>query len=611
LPSIAATKAITWPQIAAGCTYELPMMRPSTGISSGRKELLAALAACRSAFIATGIVSGLINVLYLTGSFYMLEVYDRVVPSRSVPTLIGISILALLLFAFQFCLDLLRGRVLIRVGRSLGNSLSGRVYDALARLPLRSRVTSDGLQPLRDLDQVRSFLSSAGPIALLDFPWLPLYLVICFLFHPMIGVAALIGSAILVTITFLAERKTRGPAKAATSLAIKRNAIAESSRRNAEVIQSMGMTPQISARWVDVNNQYLEQQQRVSDVGSGFGSFSKIMRMTIQSAVLGMGSYLVIQQEATSGIIIASSILTSRALAPVETIIANWKGFIAARQSWERLQELLTLFRPEQEQLSLPPPDDIFAAESVSVIPPGTQTPVVHNVSFKVQKGSALGIIGPSGGGKSCLVRALVGVWPARGSISLDGAALGQWPASALGRHIGYLPQDVELFGGNIAENIARFDPHAKDSDILAAAKAAGIHDMVVRMPRGYETEIGEGGTALSAGQRQRIGLARALYGNPFLIVLDEPNSNLDPEGEEALTKAILGIRARGGIAIIVAHRPSALAGVDLILVINQGSAQAFGPKEEVLSSIIKRPAPPSGMAPGLRVVPEAGGVAS
>lgn len=584
-------------------------MRPKSNVVSlGQKELLAAVAACRHAFIGVGIASALINILYLTGSFYMLEVYDRVLPSRSIPTLIGISILALVLYAFQGCFTFLRGRILVRVGRSLGHDLSGRVYEALARLPLRSRVTSDGLQPMRDLDQVRSFISGAGPIALLDLPWLPLYLIICFLFHPFIGVAALIGSLILVTITFIAERKTEAPAKAATSLAIKRNGIAEASRRNAEVLQSMGMTSRLAARWLEVNNQYLNEQQQASDVGSSLGSLSKVLRMMIQSAILGTGGYLVIQQEASSGIIIASSILTSRALAPVETVIANWKGFVACRQSWGRLQELLTLFRPEQEQMELPPPEHAFAAEAVSIVPPGTQNAVVQDISFKLQKGSALGVIGPSGGGKSCLVRALVGVWaPVRGVISLDGAAVAQWPTSLLGKHVGYLPQDVELFGGKIAENIARFDSGAKDGDILAAAKAAGVHEMIVRMPRGYETEIGEGGAALSAGQRQRIGLARALYGNPFLVVLDEPNSNLDPEGEEALTKAILGVRARGGIAIVVAHRPSALAGVDHILVLNRGRAQAFGPKEEVLGNMMKG-SQPTTSAGSLRIVPETAG---
>lgn len=573
----------------------------------GQRELLSAVASCRTAFIAAAVGSGLINILYLTGSFYMLEVYDRVLPSRSVPTLVGISILALMLYAFQGFLDFLRSRVLIRVGRSLGFDLSRRVYEALTRLPLRSRVTSDGLQPLRDLDQVRSFLSGTGPIALLDLPWLPLYLTICFIFHPIIGVAALIGSVILVCITLLAERKTQGPTKAATTLSIKRNAIAEASRRNAEVLQSMGMTSWLSSRWLHVNEQYLDQQQRASDVGSGLGSLSKVLRMAIQSAILGIGAFLVIRQEASAGIIIASSILTSRALAPVETVIANWKNFIAARHGWKRLHELLTLFRPEEKQLALPAPERQFTAEGLSVLPPGSQTVVIQDVSFKLQKGNGLGIIGPNGSGKSCLVRALVGVWqPARGSVCLDEAALAQWPVSALGRHIGYLPQDVELFGGKISENIARFDPEAKDEDILAAAKAADIHEMIVRMPQGYDTEIGEGGASLSAGQRQRIGLARALYGNPFLVVLDEPNSNLDPEGEEALTKAILRVRARGGIAIVVAHRPSALAAVDHVMIVNQGRAQACGPKDQILAEMARRAQPPA--AGGLRTVAETNG---
>jgi ATP-binding cassette subfamily C protein len=329
--------------------------------------------------------------------------------------------------------------------------------------------------------------------------------------------------------------------------------------------------------------------------------------MALQSALLGVGAYLVIRQEATPGIIIAGSILGARALAPVDLAIANWRGFVGARQSWRRLNELLKRFPAEEQQLALPKPKSHISVENASIVPPGDQRVVVQEISFRMEKGSGLGIVGPSASGKSSLARIIAGVWaPVRGTVRIDGATLDQWPPSVLGKNIGYLPQDVELFSGTVTENIARFQPDPNPDDVIAAAMAAGVHELILRIPGGYEAEIGEGGASLSAGQRQRIALARALYGNPFLVVLDEPNSNLDAEGEEALTKAILSVRARGGIAIIIAHRPSALAGVDYMLVMMQGRCQAFGPKEEVLNKLRRPTAAPG--AGGLRIVTEPGG---
>jgi len=573
-----------------------------------RNELAEALAECRSAILALGVASVLINVLYLSGSLYMLEVYDRVLPSRSVPTLIGLSVLILGLYAFQAILDLLRGRVLVRIGRSLGQGMSSRVYHTIALLTLKTRTLSDGLQPLRDLDQIRSFLSSPGPLAFLDLPWIPFYIGICFIFHFWLGVTALVGAIILVSLTVFTEIFTREPTKASSEFVARRNALAEASRRNAEVLRAMGMAPRVGAKWDEMNVKYLEAQQRASDVGGGFGAVSKVLRMTLQSAMLGIGAYLVINQEATGGIIIAGSIIAARALAPVDLAIAHWRSFVGARQSWRRLKDLLTLFPASKQQLPLPKPMSGFAVEAISVVPPGDKRVVIQDMAFRLEKGNGLGIIGPNACGKSCLARALVGVWhAARGTIRIDGAALDQWPAEALGRHIGYLPQDVELFSGTVAQNIARFEPEPNPEHVIAAAKAAGVHDLILHLSEGYETEIGEGGTALSAGQRQRIALARALYGDPFLVVLDEPNSNLDGEGDEALTQAILGVRARGGIAVVIAHRPSALAGVDLVMVMAQGKAQLYGPKEEVLAKMLRRPAVP---APSLKVA-EPGGIAS
>ena len=372
----------------------------------------------------------------------------------------------------------------------------------------------------------------------------------------------------------------------------------------------MGMGPQQTAMWSEVNDKYLDSQQRVSDVGGGFAAVSKVSRMALQSAVLGVGGYLVIIQEASAGIIIAGSILSARALAPVDLAIANWRNFIAFRQSWRRLRELLEKIPPEREQMSLPKPAASFAVEGVSIVPPGDKRLVVQDVAFRLEKGNGLGIIGPSASGKSCLARALVGVWqPVRGTIRLDGASLDQWPATLLGRHIGYLPQDVELLAGTVAQNIARLEQNPDSDKVIAAAKAACVHDLILRLPDGYETEIGESGASLSAGQRQRIALARALYGDPFLVVLDEPNSNLDAEGEDALTQAILSVRARGGIAIVIAHRPSAIAGVDLLMVMAGGRAQMFGPKEDVVAKMTRRP--PAVPATGLRVVTEPGGATS
>lgn len=552
----------------------------------------AALESCRGVFLGIGVISGVINILMLTGSFFMLQVYDRVLPSRSVPTLVGLGMLATALYVLQGALELIRSRVNVRIGAHLDQTLSSRIYDALVRLPLKTRGDGDGLQPLRDLDYVRSFLSSGGPAAFFDLPWLPVYLGICFLFHFWIGVTALAGSLVLVGLALLTEFRMREPTKEAARFATTRTALAQTGRRNAEVLRAMGMGRRIGDRWSETNQKYLAANERASDVASGLGGISKVFRMILQSAVLGVGAYLVIQQESTAGIIIASSILTSRALAPVELAIANWKGFVAARQGARRLHQLLELLPAEQEPMHLPQPKSALSVENVSVLPPSGERLVVNDVSFELKCGQSLAIIGPSGSGKSSLARALVGVWqPPRGSIRLDHAPLHQWSSESLGQHIGYLPQDVELFDGSVASNIARFDLSAKPEAILEAAKAADVHKLILSLPAGYGTQIGELGMAISAGQRQRIALARALYGNPFLVVLDEPSSNLDADGEAALTQAILNVRARGGIVIVIAHRPSALTGVDHVLVMREGRLQAFGGKDEVMNKMVRRPA--------------------
>jgi ATP-binding cassette subfamily C protein len=477
------------------------------------------------------------------------------------------------------------------------------------RLPMKVARVSDGLQPLRYLDSVRSFLSGLGPIALFDLPWLPFYIGICYLLHPWLGYTALGGAIILVALTLLTEMLTRRPTKAAASFAASRSELAQAGHRNAEAIVAMGMVGRMVRRWAEANRHYMAGQWSASDVVGGLGAVSKVLRLVLQSAMLGVGAFLVIHQEATAGIIIAGSILAARALAPVDLAIANWKAFAACRQSWQRLNKLLALLPPQQMPMLLPAPRERLTVESASATPPGSSKLVLQDISFKLERGSGLGVIGPTGSGKSSLARLLVGVWqPARGKVRLDGCTFDQWSSEVLGVHIGYLPQDVELLSGTVAQNIARFEPDADPQAIVAAAKAAGVHELIIELGEGYETHVGERGETLSAGQAQRIALARALYRDPFLIVLDEPNSNLDAAGDEALTRAILGIRARGGIVVVIAHRPSAIAGVDLLLVLKQGRLQAFGPKDEILSKVLQRDTP----APRpLKVVSDMGGSAS
>ena len=547
----------------------------------------------KAAIITLILMSSVINVLYLTGSFFMLEVYDRVLPSRHLATLAGLCAIAAFLFVFQGLLDLLRGRILTRVGLNLDQAFHDRVYALIVRMPAGQRGQVDSLQPLRDLDQVRSFVSGAGPIALFDLPWMPFYLLICFVFHPWIGLTALAGALILLSFTLATDVLLRSPGRAAAGLGGKRNALLEAARRNVEAVQSMGMMDRLGTRWKQTNADYLESQRLTSDISGGFSSASKVLRMMLQSAALALGAWLVINQEASGGIMIACSILTARALAPVELALAHWKSFVAARQSWARLKTLLASDPFGQERTALPAPRSGLSVESVLWAVPGSDRPVLQDISFNLEAGSALGVIGPSASGKSSLARLLVGVArPTRGKIRLDGASLDQWDGVALGDHIGYLPQDVDLLPGTVAENIARFASDVSSERLLTAAQAAGVHDLILHFPDGYDTRLGDGGFILSVGQRQRIALARALYGDPFLTVLDEPNSNLDADGEEALTAAIHKVRARGGVAVVVAHRPSALAACNLILMMRDGKVTAFGPKDEVLGKILRYPMP-------------------
>jgi ATP-binding cassette subfamily C protein PrsD len=579
-------------------------MRPSTGGQRPQStEVRDALMACRSAVGGVAVFSGIINFLMLTGSIYMLQIYDRVLSSRSISTLIGISLIVLAAYILQGALDTIRSKMLARVGARFDEILSPRIFDLVTTMPLKGAKQADSMQPIRDLDQIRGFLSGMGPTALFDMPFMPIFFAGCFLIHPMIGWLSIAGGIVIIGLTLLTEARSRGPMSDLNRSIAERHVVADTSRRNAEAVRALGMRGFLAERFAKINARHVDDGLRASNAASGIGVAAKVFRMVLQSSALGLGAYLVIRQEMSGGSMIAGSILMSRALAPIEVAVANWKGFVSARQGYRRLQHILSLVPPVDPRLSLPAPTATLTLEDIYVGPPGSTSPIVQGVSFQMQAGQGLGLIGPSASGKSTLARSLVGVWGTlRGEVRLDGATLDQWEADALGRHIGYLPQDVELFDGTVAENIARFRPNADAEAIIAAAKTAGAHDMILQLPDGYDSRIGEGGAVLSGGQRQRVALARALYGDPFLVVLDEPNASLDGAGDEALNQAILSVRKRGGIVIVITHRPAALSQVDLVAIMDGGRLKNFGPRDEVLQSVMKRnvataPAPASAPA--------------
>ncbi|CUA89045.1 type I secretion system ABC transporter, PrtD family [Chelatococcus sambhunathii] len=574
-------------------------------MSEPRSELATAFRRLRWVFGGLALISGVINCLALSGSIFMLQVYDRVLSSRSEPTLAALCVLVVLLFGFQGGLEAVRSRVLGRIASHLHAELAPRVFRCVLALPLRSALQDDGLTPVRDLDTLRSFVAGPGLSAFFDLPWMPLYMLFVFVLHPFLGLLATAGALVLVGLTVAAEILSRRPQRVLAVQNVQRINLGLAGRRNAEVLRAMGFGERLTARWLGLNQAFLAEQRRAGDIVGGLGAASRVLRLLLQSLILALGAWLTIRGEVTAGAIIAASIAATRALAPVELVIGQWKSFVAARDSWHRLASLLKAIPPAARRLDLPAPVASLAVEQLSVAVPGQRRPSVRNVSFGLQAGQALCIIGPSAAGKSSLARGLVGVWPlASGTVRLDGAALDQWDETVLGRHIGYLPQDVELFAGTIAANIARFEDEPDAQAVIAAAMAAGVHEMILRLPDGYETQIGERGEALSAGQRQRLALARALYRDPFFVVLDEPNSNLDSEGETALTEAIHGVRARGGIVVVVAHRPAVLAGVDLIAILRDGALQAFGPHQEVLRRMRGQSGPVRSSAP-LAVVEE------
>jgi ATP-binding cassette subfamily C protein len=540
--------------------------------------------------VSVGVFSGVLNVLALTGAIYMLQVYDRVIPSRSIPTLIGLTVILVLMFAANGVLDVLRTRILSRIAIRLDESLRETLFNAVQLLSLRAGGETDGLQPVRDLDKLRGFLSGIGPAALFDLPWIPVYLALIFMLHPMMGWFAVAGAFALIAITLATELLSRGPNARASISGGMRLALAGSAARNAEAVRSMGMGPTLNQHWQKLSDRHIEDQIGATDAVAGLGVSAKVLRLLLQSGILGLGAYLAVIGQVSPGAIIAGSIVMSRALAPIETITQQWRGFLEARQATQRLKKVVAAASTEDREVTeLPVPQQTISIETVSVSPPGSKSPTVQAMSFSLQAGEALGVIGPSGSGKTSLARAIVGVWPVLqgGAIRFDGAAIDQWLPSEIGRHIGYMPQNIQLFDGTIAENIARLAPDATDESVVAAAMAAGVHELIVGLPEGYQTRITENGGGLSAGQRQRVALARALYGDPFLVVLDEPNSNLDSAGDVALSNAIQAVKERKGIVIVIAHRPAAIAHVDKVLAMAGGKLQAIGPKDEVLRKVL------------------------
>ncbi|WP_420345525.1 type I secretion system permease/ATPase [Pelagibius sp.] len=552
--------------------------------------LAEALRSCRAAFGGVGFVSLVINALMLTGPLFMLQIYDRVLTSRSVPTLLALAGIVLGLYAFFGVLEALRTRILGRIGAGLDTRLSGVTFERSVALPLLGGRRAERLEPMRDLDTVRQFLSGSGPSAFFDMPWMPLYLGLVFLFHPLLGFIATGGALVMCVLIGLNEVLSRKPMAEAAAQSLRRNALVEGARANAEAASAMGMVAGLRARWLAENEAFLALQGKAADRTAVLGSMIKTFRFVLQSAILGFGAYLAIGDAITPGIMIATSIITSRAVAPIEQAVGQWRGFLGARQALARLKQVLGSARQAEPEVELPLPTQNVEVAGAFVTAPGMTAPIVQNVNFQLKAGEALGIIGSSGSGKSSLGRALVGVWPlAKGIVRLDGSDLYHWEPERLGRSIGYLPQDVQLFAGTVAENIARFQPDWKTEDVIKAATLANAHDLISRLPEGYDTQVGEDGAVLSGGQRQRIALARALYGDPFLVVLDEPNSNLDAEGEAALTDALRRMRKAGCAVVVIAHRPSAIAAVDSLMCLADGQVGAYGPKDEVLKTVLAR----------------------
>lgn len=549
-----------------------------------------ALGQCRGSFLWVGLFSLAINLLMLVPPLYMLQVYDRVIASRSLDTLLMLTLVVAFLFAVMGGLELVRSRILVRVGNRLDTLVSGPLYRAMFRRSVASG-GQQGAQPLNDLASLRQFLTGNGPFAFFDAPWTPLYLAVLYLFDPWLGGFATLAGIILLVLAIANEKSTQGLLAEAGNEQIRARALADANLRNAEVMHAMGMLPGILGRWSARHHESLAGQSRASDRAGALANASKVLRLFFQSLILGLGALLVLRGEMTPGMMIAGSILMGRALAPIDQMIGSWKGFVGARAAYRRLGELLAQTPEPESPMPLPAPRGEIVLEGVAAAPPGARTAVLKGLDVTIARGEHVGIIGPSAAGKTTLARVLLGVWPAQaGTVRLDGADINHWDRARLGPYIGYLPQDVELFDGTIGENIARFGEVDADA-VVAAARKAGVHEMILQLPDGYDTRIGVGGSTLSGGQRQRIGLARALYGAPVLVVLDEPNANLDDSGERALARAIHQLKADGTTLVLISHRQSVLKQLDSLLVLNAGRVSAHGPRHEILQRLVARSA--------------------
>jgi PrtD family type I secretion system ABC transporter len=494
------------------------------------------------------------------------------------------------LYAYYGFLEYVRSRILVRIGRRFEEQLRGRIFNTVSELALRKQGNA-GSQPVSDVQTIRQFLGGQGPLAFLDMPWVPIYMFIVFMLHWVLGVASLAAAAVILCIAILTELKTRQPVQNATAASNKASMMMEEVRRNAEAMHALGMRDVMRNRWTKVHQNALDQQTLANDAGGGLSGASRVVRLMVQSGMLGLGAYLATKGEISPGTIIAGSIIMSRALAPIEQAVANWQQFLGFRKARERLAKVLEMVPAEIEPMRLPKPVGLLEVENLTVLAPGSDKPLLQGVSFAVQPGTGLGVIGPTGAGKSTLARALMGLIPlARGAVRLDGATHEQRSSDEFGRLIGYLPQEVQLFDGTLAENISRFAPDMNPDMVVAAAKMANVHELVMRLPNGYDTPLGENGSRLSVGQRQRVALARALYGDPVLLIMDEPNSNLDAEGESALVDAIRQSLQRGASVVVIAHRPSALAAIKDIMVLSEGRVAALGPRDEVLKKVMQRP---------------------
>jgi len=553
--------------------------------SSSLPELDAVLGGFRRVFVRVGVLSLVINLLMLAPSLYMLQVYDRVLTSRNDVTLIMLTVIILGLYGLMGLLEWVRSHILIRLGTRLDTELNLRVFGASFQRGLRRQGGSPA-QALQDLTTLRQFVAGNGTFAFFDAPWAPIYLLVITLVHPWLGLFSLVGMLVLTGLALANEWATHKPLEEAGKQSMGAQLYAANSLRNAEAIEAMGMLPDLQKRWLERQHRFLALQSLASERGSNISSITKAVRITFQSLILGLGAFLAIRGEITPGSMIAASILMGRALAPVELLIGVWKQWLAAQSAYGRLKKLLYDFPARPPAMPLPAPLGHLDLENVTAVPPGSTTPVLRGLALRIRAGDAVGVIGPSAAGKSSLARLLVGVWPpAAGHVRLDGADISSWDKRELGPHIGYLPQGVELFDGTIAENIARFGEENSES-IVAAAKMAGVHDMILHLPQGYNSQAGVDGAALSAGQRQRVALARALYGEPKLVVLDEPNSNLDEAGEMALAQAIQTLKQRGVTVVVITHRSNILAVVDKLICLQEGALAAYGPRDQVLEHL-------------------------